>query len=257
LLSDRKKEVKKQSISYWRRLEQRDEWRRGCWILHCLVLREAAQWYIELKRPLHILVNNAGITSADPPQTSEGNQTVYATNYLGHWLLTYLLLDTIKASAPASIINVTSKAHFILDHTKEDLTAPLVWEKFNSTDPSHLRDAYGYSKFAQICFTVELQRQLTESNAKVTVNAVHPGLIETNIFKKSISTAKELSERYNIPIITAEQAASTIVRIAEAEESTREYGKFWSDGQVSFHHPFITEEVNKRLWDVTVKQLNL
>jgi NAD(P)-dependent dehydrogenase (short-subunit alcohol dehydrogenase family) len=119
---------------------------------------------------LHVLMNNAGVYMTHRTLSADGVEMTFAVNHLSHFLLTLLLLDVLKRSAPARVITVSSIAHTrgILD------LAHLAGEKkFDAYG------AYAMSKLANILFTVELAGRL--NGAGVTVNCLHPGVIRTKL----------------------------------------------------------------------------
>lgn len=120
---------------------------------------------------LHVLINNAGIMRCPKSYTKEGIEMQLGVNHMGHFLLTNLLLDVIKASAPSRIVNLASAAHSRGKLNVEDFNS----EKYNPTD------AYAQSKLANVLFTRELARRLQGTG--VTVNAVHPGTVFTDIVR--------------------------------------------------------------------------
>lgn len=114
---------------------------------------------------LHILINNAGVMAIPERQiTKDGFEMQIGTNHLGHFLLTNLLLDTIKASAPARIINVSSLAHTFGKINCDDIQSEKSYARWT---------AYGQSKLANILFSRELAKRLKGTN--VNVNSLHPG----------------------------------------------------------------------------------
>lgn len=119
---------------------------------------------------LHILINNAGVMRCPKSYTEEGIEMQLGVNHMGHFLLTNLLLDVLKASAPARIVNLSSAAHRRSKINMKDL---------NSENDYDAGRAYAQSKLAIIIFTRELASRLKGTN--VTVNAVHPGIVDTNI----------------------------------------------------------------------------
>ena len=134
-------------------------------------VRLAADEFRALGRPLDVLVNNAGV-AVDPRRvTRDGVEYTLAVNHLGHFLLTYLVLDLLHAAPRARIVNLASVAHKMApDLNFDDF---MLERKY-----SGLR-AYARSKLANILFTRELARRLAGSN--ITANAVHPGGVRTNI----------------------------------------------------------------------------
>jgi NAD(P)-dependent dehydrogenase (short-subunit alcohol dehydrogenase family) len=123
---------------------------------------------------LDLLVNNAGSVKKARETTTDGLEWTFAANYLGHFLLTNLLLDLLRRSAPARIVNVSSAAHRQGSIDFDNLQ----FEHGGYT----IMSAYGRSKLAQILFTRELDHRLHGNG--VTVNALHPGTVATGIWNK-------------------------------------------------------------------------
>src|SRR5512136_3320731 len=123
---------------------------------------------------LHVLLNNAGGTFTTRQLSVDGIEMTLALNHLAYFLLTNLLLDTLKASAPARIINVSSDAH---SRGKIDFDNLQGERSYSSFGP------YGNSKLANILFTIELARRLEGTG--VTVNALHPGFTNTGFGKNN------------------------------------------------------------------------
>lgn len=120
---------------------------------------------------LHILINNAGVMAISERQTTkDGLEMQIGTNHFGHFLLTNLLLDVIKDSAPARIINVSSNAHLFGKIHRNNLQMETSYASFK---------AYFQSKLANILFTRELAKRLKGTG--VTVNSLHPGVVRTNL----------------------------------------------------------------------------
>lgn len=120
---------------------------------------------------LHILVNNAGVMATPYRRTSDGVELQWSTNHFGHWLLTTSLMDIMKASAPARIINVASRAHA---HGR------FLRNEINPTERSYEKwRVYKHTKAANVLFTRELARRLRGTG--VTANCVYPGVANTGI----------------------------------------------------------------------------
>lgn len=136
-------------------------------------IRDMATRFEQNHQQLHLLINNAGIIlfERERVMTPEGHEMIFAVNYLSQFLLTNLLLDVLKRSAPARIINMSSAAQGWWG-TRLDLD--------NLEGEKHFSGflAYASSKLAIICFTYELARRLEGTG--VTANTLHPGLVRTN-----------------------------------------------------------------------------
>lgn len=166
---------------------------------------------------LDVLINNAGAYFNSKQMTADGFEMTFALNHLSYFLLTHLLLDVIKDSAPARIINVSSNAH-----------------KFGGIDFDNLQAekrfggmiAYGQSKLENILFTYELARRLEGTG--VTVNALHPGVVRTGFGKNNgalMTVAMNIFQ--GITGISAEQGADTIVYLASSPEVAEVSGKYF------------------------------
>lgn len=128
-------------------------------------IRDFSKRFHELESQLHILVNNAGVMACPKSFTKDGFEMHLGTNHLGHFLLTNLLLDILKASAPSRVVVVSSLFHIVGKIRKNDLNGERFYFRWF---------AYASSKLANILFTRELTRRL--EGTRVTVNCLHPGL---------------------------------------------------------------------------------
>lgn len=129
------------------------------------------QFKLEQNR-LDILVNNAGVMRCPRSLTKEGIELQLGVNHMGHFLLTNLLLDQLKLSAPSRIVVLSSIAHTRAKINVQDLNS------VQSYDPAN---AYEQSKLANVLFTRELAKRLEGTG--VTVNAVHPGIVDTELMR--------------------------------------------------------------------------
>ena len=125
---------------------------------------------------LDVLINNAGVYENGKIFTIDGYEATFAINHLAHFLLTNLLLDLLKSSAPTRIINVSSIAHTNCDFDLENLNSEKYFDSYN---------AYAISKAANILFTYKLAMNLERSY--VTVNSLHPGVISTKLLHKGFN----------------------------------------------------------------------
>ena len=134
-------------------------------------VREAAATILATGEPIDVLLNNAGLVNTQRRVTEDGFEETFAVNHLAPFLLTGLLLPSVKKAAPARIVNVASDAHqFVRDMGFDDLLVEGKYKTFT---------VYGRSKLANILFTRELARRLDGTN--ITVNCLHPGAVATGI----------------------------------------------------------------------------
>jgi len=135
-------------------------------------VRTAASEINDRLQRLDVLINNAGVVARHREWTADGVDLPLATNHLGPFLLTILLVPLLKKSAPSRIVNVASEAHKFGRLQLDNLENPRAY------GPLGMR-RYGETKLMNILFTRELARRLTGTG--VTVNAVHPGTVATNL----------------------------------------------------------------------------
>ncbi|XP_012276143.1 retinol dehydrogenase 13-like isoform X2 [Orussus abietinus] len=190
-------------------------------------IREFVDLFKKEESKLHILINNAGVMHCPKSYTQEGIEMHMGVNYMGHFLLTNLLLDVLKASAPSRIINVASVAYKQGKINISDL---------NNTEKYDAREAFAQSKLALIMFTRELARKLTGTG--VTVNAVHPGIAHTEInrnlsFHNSYFSALFLKPLTWPFIKSAKQAAETIINLALNPDLNSTSGCYFSNGKLA------------------------
>ncbi|XP_045925311.1 retinol dehydrogenase 13-like isoform X2 [Micropterus dolomieu] len=134
-------------------------------------IREFAERIKQEEQRVDVLINNAGVMRCPAWKTEDGFDMQFGVNHLGHFLLTNLLLDKLKESAPSRVINLASLAHIVGKIDFEDLN----WEK----KKFDTKQAYCQSKLANVLFTRELAKRLQGTG--VTVNAVHPGVVATEL----------------------------------------------------------------------------
>lgn len=135
-------------------------------------VRAAALEFHRRHDRLHVLVNNAGLYRRQRQSTADGFELTFQSNHLGHFLLTHLLLDLLKASAPARIVNVSSNAH---------RSGMMRWDDLQAEKSYDGMAVYAQSKLANILFTYELARRL--KGTRVTANCLHPGVIASEFFR--------------------------------------------------------------------------
>lgn len=183
---------------------------------------------------LHVLVNNAGNFYKERMVTDDGVEMSFAVNHLAPFLLTLLLIDLIKASAPARIINVSSSAHKMIKAVDfENLQGELHYDPF---------EAYALSKLGNVLFSQLLSRKLSGSG--VTVNSLHPGVINTKLQKKS----------YDLDGIGVEEGAQTSILLANSMEVSEISGEYFKNSQISRTSNIAQEEeLQERFWTISEK----
>src|SRR5438552_18026046 len=130
---------------------------------------------------LHVLINNAGAAFPGRRETVDGLEMTFAVNYLAPFLLTHLLLDVLKASAPARVVNVSSGSHE---------AGYIKLDNLQSKNPYGSMKVYGQAKLAVVLFTYELARRLEGTG--VTVNCLHPGFVATHFGQRDVGPAFRL-----------------------------------------------------------------
>ena len=182
-------------------------------------VRRLAQQVREQLPRLDVLLNNAGAIFLSRRQSVDGIEMTFALNHLGYFLLTTLLLDLLKASAPARIINVSSSSHHSPRNLPlEDLAVPGRGSGYK---------AYGRSKLSNILFTYELARRLPGDG--VTVNALHPGLVRTGIALNNGILGRIANFSIGVRGIDASRGAETPVYLAASPEVEGVTGRFFVD----------------------------
>lgn len=172
---------------------------------------------------MDILINNAGVMAMPRTVTKDGFEMQLGVNHLGHFLLTNLLLDILKTSAPSRIIVLSSLAHKYGEINSDDLNSEKGYNKYK---------AYFQSKLANILFTHELARRLKGTN--VTVNAVHPGVVKTDLGRHLVhSYVKKLIDPFVYYFFkTAKSGAQTTIRLAVDTELDGVTGEYFADCRI-------------------------
>ena len=208
-----------------------------------LAIRALAQAVRERFAHLHLMVNNAGTAFPERRLSPDGIECALAVNHLGAFLLTNLLLDLLKASAPARIVNVGTRMNTALDFTDMN------WNR----RPYRMMQAYGQSKLGNLHFTFELARRLQGSG--VTVNCVFPGIFKSNLGGTDGAQGifwKLVARLLGWAIPSAEQAARRVLYVAKAPELTDASGQYCSDHKtIPAPIQALDPEANRRLWQIS------
>jgi NAD(P)-dependent dehydrogenase (short-subunit alcohol dehydrogenase family) len=195
---------------------------------------------------LHVLINNAAIIPPSRTTTIDGIETQFAVNHLAYFLLTNLLLDMLKASAPARIINVSSSYHASGVMNFDDLQSEKSYGGMGWT-------TYGNTKLYNVLFTYQLARRLEGTG--VTVNCLHPGVIGTNLTR---GLPKPLVAIYKLFVGKPDRGAETSIYLATSPEVERVTGKYFANKKEAASAPASHDrEAARRLWEISAEMAGL
>lgn len=216
-------------------------------------VRAFAENFKAMNLPLNILINNAGVMFCPFQLSEDGIEMQFATNHLGHFLLTNLLLDKMKSTAKETgiegrIVNLSSIAH--LNTYKEGI----LFDGLNDKDKYNDKKAYGQSKLANILHAKELSRRLKEDGANITVNCVHPGLIMTNLMRHSFALMKVIQLVTYLCWKNVPQGAATTCYVALHPSLKGVSGKYFLDCN-EFKPSILArqETLARKLWEFSEK----
>jgi NAD(P)-dependent dehydrogenase (short-subunit alcohol dehydrogenase family) len=177
-------------------------------------IRQCAQAFLARDLPLHLLINNAGLAGSKG-LTKEGFELAFGVNHVGHFLLTQLLLERIKRSAPARIVTVASRAHY--------RSPGIDWQAVRERTRSVSAVAeYGVSKLANVLFSAELARRLAGSG--VSTYSLHPGVVATDVWRSVPWPVRALIKLF---MISTEQGAATTLHCATSASVAGESGLYY------------------------------
>uniref|UniRef100_A0A4W6EFK6 Dehydrogenase/reductase (SDR family) X-linked n=1 Tax=Lates calcarifer TaxID=8187 RepID=A0A4W6EFK6_LATCA len=217
-------------------------------------VRQFVQKFRDRGLPLHVLVNNAGTMLVPERQTEDGFEFHFGLNYLGHFLLTNLLLDVLKRSGRhgccSRIVNMSSATHYAGVLDMNDLDRRTCYS-------SH--GAYSQSKLALVLFTYYLQEQLTAGNFPVTVNAVDPGMVDTALYDNLWSLAQAMKKPVaKILFRSPAEGASTAIYTAAASEMEGVGGCYLYNGQKTQSSDLsYNSELQAELWKKSCELVGL
>jgi len=201
-------------------------------------IRQFASDFKERHDRLDVLVNNAGVVLRERSMTEDGLESTFAINHLGYFLLTNLLLDVLKKSAPSRIVNVASTAH---KYGKLDINSWVIGREYSTFA------AYANSKLANVLFTYELARRLEGTG--VTANCLHPGGVGTNLFR---GLPKFMQALIKLVTISPERGARTSIYLASSPEVEGVTGKYFARRrQQKSSEASHNKEAAHQLWEVS------
>ncbi|MGK4003917.1 SDR family oxidoreductase [Sorangium sp. So ce1036] len=203
--------------------------------------RRAAAELLDRHDRLDVLLNNAGVITTSRRLSADGHELTFATNHLGAFLLTKLLLDRLKASPSGRIVNVSSEAHRRGQIHFDDLQLTSNWSSFR---------AYCQSKLANILFTSELARRL--DGTSVTANSLHPGVVASGFGRGEGGAFALLVKLAGFFMISPEKGAITSVYLCSSPEVAGVSGKYFD--KCKERSPSVAAQSQgdaKRLWDLS------
>jgi NAD(P)-dependent dehydrogenase (short-subunit alcohol dehydrogenase family) len=196
---------------------------------------------------IHVLVNNAGVVNLHRTTTVDGIETVFAVNHLGYFLLSHLLLERLRSSAPARIVNVASDAHRFGKIDLDDLGHERRYRAMR---------VYGASKLANILFTYELARRLEATG--VTVNCLHPGAVATRLGQNNGRVATILTKLLKPFFRTPEQGAATAIHLASSLAVEGVSGRYFVNCREARSSAATYDtELARRLWAASARLTGL
>lgn len=211
-------------------------------------VRRLADEVLQTYPRIDVLINNVGGYWNTRHVTADGLEHTFALNHLAPFLLTNLLLDRLKQSAPARVVTVSSNAQAMGRINFDDLQGERTYS--GST-------AYNQSKFANVLFTYELARRLQAS--AVTANALHPGVVSTAFGAEDPRGIQKLIIPFARPFMkTPAQGATTSIRLASAPDLEKVTGRFFANSKPKKSSKRSYDEATAaRLWQVSAELVGL
>ena len=194
---------------------------------------------------LDVLVNNAAAIFLRRTVSADGIEMNFALNHLNYFLLTNLLLDSLKAAESARIVNVSSNSHKNKQLDFDDLE---LMRGYN------MGKAYGRSKLANLYFTYELARRLKDDGSEITVNALHPGFVATNMAANNGWFVRLLLPWIHRGSLTPEEGARTVIYLASSPDVAGISGKYFVREKEVPSSPISKDkEISARLWQISAE----
>jgi retinol dehydrogenase 12 len=210
-------------------------------------LRAFARAFRERRPKLDVLINNAGGLFGRRQLSADAIETTFALNHLNYFLLTHLLLPSLRTAVPSRIVNVTSEAHRGVTLDFDNLQGEVRYNRWL---------AYKRSKLANLLFTYELSRRL--AGHPVTVNALHPGFVATDIGVRHGFVPGILWRIGKLAAISVEKGAATSIHLASAPDLAEISGQYFIDCRPARSSAASYDrEAALRLWDVSAKLTNV
>ncbi|XP_055364449.1 retinol dehydrogenase 12, like isoform X2 [Betta splendens] len=210
-------------------------------------IREFAEAINKVEPKLNILINNAGVMVCPYGKTADGFEMQIGVNHFGHFLLTYLLIDLIKKSAPARIVTVSSMAHSYGSINLEDINSEKGYDKGK---------AYGQSKLANVLFTRSLAKRLEDTG--VTTYSLHPGVVQTDLWRH-LNGPQQFLWKLATPFTkNSTQGAQTTIYCAVEPSLEKESGGYYSDcAPASCSSAGKDDNLAQKLWELSCRLLSI
>ncbi len=203
----------------------------------------AAQFLDQFDR-LDVLLNNAGTFPTKQQLTEDGFEMQIGVNHLAHFLLTNLLLDRLRSSAPARVVTVSSTLH---------KKGSIDFDSFQGFTKYSAQTAYNQSKLANVLFSAELAQRLEGSG--VTANALHPGAVATDIIRDLPWLVRKI---IGLAFIAPDKGAKTNTLLASDDSLAQVSGKYYDQGELAEPSALVNDaSLRKRLWDTSAAAVGL
>jgi NAD(P)-dependent dehydrogenase (short-subunit alcohol dehydrogenase family) len=212
-------------------------------------IRHLASEALERYPRVDVLINNAGVGHAASMLTEDGVERMWAVNHLAPFLLTTLVIERLIESAPARIITTASNAYKGVRIPFDDLDGGRPHRAWGTR-------RYQQTKLANILFTAELSRRLDGTG--VTANCFHPGGVKSGLQRESGTLDRIVLFMHKPLLRSAEEAAETLVWLADAAEIAGESGGYFVDRQRVVPDPEARDPQSAtRLWEVSAAQVGV
>lgn len=199
-------------------------------------VRLAAKTFLASGEPLNVLINNAGLAGAQG-MTQSGFEMAFGTNHIGTFLFTQLLLDRIKETGPARIVNVASTAHFA--------AKGIDWEAVRQPTKSRTGlPEYSVSKLANVLHAQELARRLEGTD--VTTYSLHPGAVASDVWREVPGLLRGPMKLF---MKSSSDGAKTSLHCATSADAARETGLYYDNSKVKSPNRVATPELAAELWE--------
>ncbi|XP_068615142.1 retinol dehydrogenase 12-like [Brachionichthys hirsutus] len=208
-------------------------------------IREFAEAINSGEPKVNILINNAGVMACPFGKTADGFEMQIGINHIGHFLLTHLLIDLIKRSAPARIVNVSSMAHSWSSIDLEDINSEKSYDK---------KKAYSQSKLANILFTRSLAKRLEGTG--VTTYSLHPGVVQTDLYRHLPGPQLAVVRLVTPFTKSSVQGAQTSIYCAVEPSLEKESGGYYRDcAPANCSAAGKDDKLAQELWELTCRML--